>query len=142
MGIALCLGLIIATMVVIWRASDGFETASELLGENLSDGVRGATINAIGSSMPELFTTLFFLVVLKETEGFAGGLGTTAGSAIFNGMIIPAVVILAVVGAGVVQRVNVSRKVLYRDGLSLLAAEAILIFLIGGTSWSGGTVLC
>lgn len=143
MGIALCLGLIIATMVVIWRASDGFETASELLGENLSDGVRGATINAIGSSMPELFTTLFFLVVLKETEGFAGGLGTTAGSAIFNGMIIPAVVILAVVGAGVVQRVNVSRKVLYRDGLSLLAAEAILIFLIGGTQlqWWHGAVL-
>ena len=90
-----------------------------------------------------MFTTLFFLVVLKETEGFAGGLGTTAGSAIFNGMIIPAVVILAVVGAGVVQRVNVSRKVLYRDGLSLLAAEAILIFLIGGTQlqWWHGAVL-
>lgn len=143
MGIAICLLIILTTMVVIWRASDGFETASELLGENLSDGVRGATINAIGSSMPELFTTLFFLVVLNETEGFAGGLGTTAGSAIFNGMIIPAVVILAVVGAGVVQRVNVSRKVLYRDGLSLLAAEAILIFLIGGTQlqWWHGAVL-
>ena len=53
MGIAICLAVIFAAMVVIWRASDGFETASELLGENLSDGVRGATINAIGSSMPE-----------------------------------------------------------------------------------------
>ena len=63
MGITLCLGLIIATMVVIWRASDGFETASELLGENLRDGVRGATINAIGSSMqnclPRCFSSLF-----------------------------------------------------------------------------------
>jgi len=143
MGILICLLLIIATMVIIWRASDGFETASELLGENLSDGVRGATINAIASSMPELFTTLFFLVVLKETEGFGGGLGTTAGSAIFNGMIIPAVVILAVVGAGMVQKVNVSRKVLYRDGISLLVAEAILIFLIGGDTleWWHGAIL-
>ena len=144
MGIAICLAVIFAAMVVIWRASDGFETASELLGENLSDGVRGATINAIGSSMPELFTTLFFLVILKETEGFAGGLGTTTGSAIFNGMIIPAAVILAVVGAGLAQRVNVSRKVLYRDGLSLLIAEAILIFLSGGAQlqwWHGAALM-
>ncbi len=47
------LSLIILCCVVIWRASDGFEAASEYLGRNLNEGVRGATINAIGSSMPE-----------------------------------------------------------------------------------------
>jgi cation:H+ antiporter len=135
--------LIAITCLIIWKASDGFEAASEYLGRNLSDGVRGATINAIGSSMPELFTTLFFLFVLKDKDGFAGGIGTTAGSAIFNGMIIPAVVILVVVFKGITSSVQVSKKVLLRDGISLLICEFILIFLLGGNTldWSHGLVL-
>lgn len=135
--------LIILCCIIIWRASDGFEAASEYLGRNLSDGVRGATINAIGSSMPELFTTLFFLFVLMDKDGFAGGIGTTAGSAIFNGMIIPAVVILVVVLKQVTSSVEVSKKVLYRDGISLLICEFVLIFLLGGDSltWVHGLVL-
>ncbi|MDA0848568.1 MAG: sodium:calcium antiporter [Bacteroidetes bacterium] len=134
---------IVGAMVIIWRASDGFETASEYLGRNLSDGVRGATINAIGSSMPELFTTLFGLILLGHVDNFAFGIGTTAGSAIFNGMIIPAVVIFAVIGFGIAKRVNVSKKVILRDGLSLVAAEFILIFLISGNTlyWWHGVIL-
>lgn len=143
MGIVISLIVVLICCLIIWRASDAFEESSELIGENLSDGVRGATINAIGSSMPELFTTIFFLLVLKDTESFSGGLGTTAGSAIFNGMIIPAVVILAVIGAGVVRSIQVSKKVLVRDGISLLVAEAVLIFLIGGATlkWYHGLIL-
>lgn len=143
MGILISLLVVLLCCLIIWRASDAFEESSELIGENLSDGVRGATINAIGSSMPELFTTIFFLLVLQDTENFSGGLGTTAGSAIFNGMIIPAVVILAVIGAGVVKSIEVSKKVLIRDGISLLVAEAVLIFLIGGATlrWYHGLIL-
>lgn len=135
--------LIIICCLIIWRASDGFEAASEYLGRNLNEGVRGATINAIGSSMPELFTTLFFLFVLKDKDGFAGGIGTTAGSAIFNGMIIPAVVILVVVMKGMSSSVTVSRKVLFRDGIALLLCELALIFLIGDDTlnWQHGLVL-
>jgi Ca2+/Na+ antiporter len=141
--VLLSLLLIIICCLIIWRASDGFEAASEYLGRNLSDGVRGATINAIGSSMPELFTTLFFLFILKDKDGFAGGIGTTAGSAIFNGMIIPAVVILIVVLKRINSSVTVSRKVLLRDGISLLICELILIFLLGGKTltWLHGVVL-
>tara|TARA_B110000977_G_C11040915_1_gene478837 strand:- start:71 stop:1258 length:1188 start_codon:yes stop_codon:yes gene_type:complete len=143
MGIFISLVLVLLCCLIIWKASDAFEESSELIGENLSDGVRGATINAIGSSIPELFTTVFFLLVLKDTENFSGGLGTTAGSAIFNGMIIPAVVILAVIGAGVVKSIHISKKVLIRDGISLLIAEAVLIFLIGGSTlrWYHGVIL-
>lgn len=135
--------LIILSCLIIWRASDGFEVASEYLGRNLSEGVRGATINAIGSSLPELFTTLFFLFILKDSDGFAGGIGTTAGSAIFNGMIIPAVVILIVVLRGVSKSINVSRKVLLRDGIALLLCELILILSISGDSlnWIHGLIL-
>ncbi|MDA9774036.1 hypothetical protein N9B82_03680 [Saprospiraceae bacterium] len=135
--------LILLTCLIIWKASDGFEVASEYIGRNLKDGVRGATINAIGSSMPELFTTFWFLFVLHNRDGFAGGIGTTAGSAIFNGMIIPAVVILAVIGYGLAKRVTVSKKVILRDGISLILAEIVLIALISGTSleWYHGLIL-
>ena len=130
-------------MLIIWRSSDGFEVASEYLGRNLTDGVRGATINAVGSSIPELFTTLFSLMLLGEVDNFAFGIGTTAGSAIFNGMIIPAVAIIAVLGYGIVQKVNVSKKVILRDGIGLIIAELILIYMVSGNylTWIHGLIL-
>ena len=143
MGIILPLILISICCLVIWRAGDGFMTASEYVGRNLSDGVRGATINAVASSMPEVFTSLFFLFIMKDAEGFSGGIGTTAGSAIFNSMVIPAVAVLAVIGIGLTKRVRVSKKVMLRDGLSLLIAELIFIVLISGSllDWYHGLLL-
>lgn len=143
MGILIPLIFIFICCLIIWKASDGFEVSSEYLGRNMSDGVRGATINAIASSMPELFTTIFFLLYLKDTDGFSGGIGTTAGSAIFNGMIIPAVVIFAVLYTKIATEIKVSKKVILRDGLSLIAAETILIFLISGDTlnWWHGFIL-
>lgn len=143
MGLIIPILIIVFCCMVIWKASDGFETSSEYLGRNMSEGVRGATINAIASSMPELFTTIFFLWFLKDTDGFSGGIGTTAGSAIFNGMIIPAVVIFAVLSSNASTKIEVSKKVILRDGLSLIIAEAILILLISGDTlmWWHGLVL-
>lgn len=146
-GIGIPLVLIFFTCLLIWRACDGFEVASEYIGRNMSEGVRGGTINAISSSLPELFTTLIALFVLADKDGFAVGLGTTAGSALFNGMIIPAACILSVVGAVVlgvrVSSVNVSTKVLLRDGLTLICCEFILIVLIQGQTlyWWQGLIL-
>lgn len=149
-GTLIPLALILWTCLIIWRACDGFEIASEYLGRHLSDGVRGGTINAIGSSIPEFLTTLIALLVLADEEGFAIGLGTTAGSALFNGMIIPAVCILSVVGVfGVagglsgISHVRVSRKVLLRDGLWLLLCEGALILVIAGDElwWFQGALL-
>ncbi len=140
MGILIPLFLVIVCCVIIWRASDGFTAASEFIGRNLSEGVRGATINAIGSSLPEVFTTFFFLFYLKDVNGFSGGIGTTAGSAIFNGMIIPAFVILVVVLTGISTKIEVSKKVIMRDGFSLIIAEFLFIIIISGSSlnwWHG-----
>lgn len=143
MGIIIPLLLITICCVVIWRAGDGFMTASEYVGRNLSEGVRGASINAIASSMPEVFTSLFFLFVLMDASGFSGGIGTTAGSAIFNGMVIPAVSVLAVTAMGLTKKIEVSKKVLLRDGIALLIAEFIFLVLISGSSlhWYHGLVL-
>lgn len=143
MGILIPLILVIISCLIIWRASDGFAIASDYIGRNLSDGVRGATINAIGSSLPELFTSLFFLFYLKDVDGFSGGIGTTAGSAIFNSMIIPSSVILVVVFLGIAKVITVSRKVIKRDGYSLILAETIFIIIISGSSisWIHGLLL-
>jgi len=140
MAITWSLLLIALSCYIIWKACDGFEVASEYLGRNLSEGVRGATINAIASSIPELFTTLFFLFIMHDSGGFAGGVGTTAGSAVFNGVIIPALVILSVLFLGVSQQVSVSKKVVLRDGLFLILGEILLIYFISGTHlywWHG-----
>lgn len=143
MGIIIPLILIAISCVVIWRAGDGFMTASEYIGRNLSEGVRGASINAIASSMPEVFTSIFFLFVLMDHRGFAGGIGTTAGSAIFNGMVIPAVSVIAVIGIGLAKRIEVSKKVLLRDGIALILTELIFLILISGSelNWYHGLIL-
>lgn len=143
MGILIPLILISFCCIVIWRAGDGFMTASEYIGRHLSDGVRGATINAVASSMPEVFTSFFFLFIMKDAEGFSGGIGTTAGSAIFNSMVIPAVAVIAVISMGLTKRVEISKKVMWRDGMALLIAELIFIVLISGSQldWYHGFLL-
>ena len=144
MGILIPLIFILFCCLFIWRACDGFERASDHLGRNFSEGVKGGTINAISSSIPELLTTLIALLVLNDQDGFAIGIGTTAGSALFNGMIIPAVCLLAVVGVsikGVTRKsVDVSQKVILRDGLFLIFAEFVLILTLNGKQlvlWHG-----
>lgn len=142
MEILYALLLIVVSSFVIAKACNGFEAASDYLGRNLSEGVKGASINAVGSSMPELFTTFVFLFVYANTTGFAGGIGTTAGSAVFNSMIIPALSILVAIRLFKLVAVEVSKKVILRDGLILLAAELLLIFIIGRTlHWWHGLAL-
>ena len=134
--------LIIFSTVFIAKACDGFEAAADYLGRNLSEGVKGASINAIGSSMPELFATFVFLFIFADTSGFAGGIGTTAGSAVFNSMIIPAFAILTAMKLFQLASVPVSKKVVLRDGLTLIAVEFILIVAIGETlQWWHGLML-
>jgi len=137
--ILISLIVIVLATLIIARVCDGFEAAADYLGRNLSEGVKGATINAIGSSMPELFTTLVFLFIFFDTSGFAGGIGTTAGSAVFNTMIIPAVSVIAAIRMFKIATVNVSKKVVLRDGLMLIAVEFILIVTITDTLrwWHG-----
>jgi len=141
---ALALIGILVSMLVIWRACDGFEAATAYLGRHLSDGVRGATFNAIGSSLPELLATSVALLFYADKSGFAFGIGTTAGSAIFNSAVIPSLVIGTVLFAGLALKVNVSRKVILRDGISLLLCEFGLIYLLTSAelAWYHGAILC
>ena len=128
MGILIPLILIAISCLIIGKSANSFTTASNFLGRNLSKGIKGATINAIASSMPELLTTLFFLFFLNDIDGFSGGIGITAGSATFNIMIIPAVVIIVVLMKK--NKISISKKTLLRDSIFLFVTELVFINII------------
>ena len=142
-GLLLPLLLIVFCGYVIWRAGDTFLEGSNYIGRNLRDGVKGATINAVASSMPELFIALFFLFFLKDVAGFSGGVGTSFGSVLFNSLIIPSAAVLGVLSKSKKSSVVVSRKIIIRDGLWLLLVEFVLIYFIqqGVISWVESLVL-
>ncbi len=134
--------LMVVCSYIIAKSCDAFEAATDYLGRNLSEGVKGATLNAIGSSMPELLTTVFFLILAApENLGrdFAASIGGNAGSAIFNSIIIPMLVIWVVLAMGITG-VKVSKKVILRDGLFLIGAEIMMLILLSSsyiTHWHG-----
>ncbi|MBM9518292.1 hypothetical protein JWG39_00490 [Desulforhopalus vacuolatus] len=136
------IGMGVASSLLIAKACDGFETAADYLGRNMGEGTKGATINAIGSSMPELLVTFIYLFLFTDTTGFAGGIGTTAGSAVFNAMVIPGLVIIFVLWRNTNISIEISRSVVIRDGITLLTAELFLIYFLGETlSWYHGLFL-
>jgi Ca2+/Na+ antiporter len=145
--LAFSLFLVLIAMYVIAYACDSFEPAADYLGTEvymMGPGIRGASIEAIASSLPELFTTLFLLFAHNDQDGFSAGVATCAGSALFNGAIIPAICIFAVTVRGVdgekVEKVELSRAVLLRDGAFFLTAEVLLIVFLNSTTltwWMG-----
>ncbi len=145
------LALITVAGVVIMYASDTFESASSYLGRNMAPGIKGATINAAGSSMPELLTTTVFLFVYNDLDGFSAGVATAAGSAVFNGLIIPALCIFVVAIWGTkkdgvetkVRYIEVDSRTVLRDGIWLVISEVMLIVFLGDTTltWVAGAFL-
>ena len=114
---------IFVSCIIIWRSSHGFEIASDYLGRKLPPGIKGASINAIASSMPEFLTTMFFLFYVRNADGFSGGLGVTSGSALFNLLIIPALVVLMLVSSGKYRDITLNKKVLLREGSVLMISR-------------------
>ena len=142
-GLIIPLLLIAFCGYIIWRAGDTFLEGSNYIGRNLRDGVKGATINAVASSMPELFIALFFLFFLQDISGFSGGVGTSFGSVLFNSLIIPSAAIIGVLSKSKKQSVEVSRKIIIRDGIWLLLVEVVLIYFIqqGQITWFESIIL-
>lgn len=135
--------LIVISCIWIAKACNIFEPASDYLGRNLGPGVKGATINAIGSSLPELFTALIFLFLFNDKAGFSSGVATTAGSAVFNAVIIPSLVIFSSLWILKIKGIIVDKKVIIRDGIFFLIAEVSLIYCLSKNilTWHMGIVL-
>jgi cation:H+ antiporter len=145
--IFLWLSLVVVGCIWIMKSCDPFEEASSYLGRNLGPGIKGASINAIGSSMPELWTACLFLFYFTTTDGsseFSAGIATTAGSAVFNAFIIPGLVIItALKMLPTLKGISISKTVIIRDGFFFLLAELALILLLkdGELKWWMGAIL-
>lgn len=152
------LGIVVACSILIMLASNPFEDASGYLGRRMPPGVRGASIEAIASSMPELLTTVAFLFWLHPGDKaqadtyYSAAIATCAGSAVFNAVIIPACCVLAVMFKGVkidgvrqsVKSIEVKKSTVIRDGLVFVLAEILLIVFLGSTKlfwWMGGCLM-
>lgn len=147
------LAISVAASIVIMYSCESFEEASAYLGRNMPPGVKGATLHAVGSSLPELLTTVFFLVLYSDIDGFSAGVATCAGSAIFNAVIIPALCVLAVMFVGVrgknkkfkkIKYITVEKKTLLRDGFFVLVVGLTLVYFLKETTltwWMGAFLL-
>lgn len=135
---------VVVISVVIWQVCDPFADAAQWIGQTfrIPGSVRGATLDAVASSMPELFTGLFFVLVfvfnreqaadeMVKGEGYGATLATCAGSAIYNMILIPAFCALVISFARKERpTIDVDREVITRDGMWFLGCEALLIIFL------------
>ena len=110
---------IVATGVV-WRGSGLLERSSDRLAAyyRLPDIVQGAVVAAVGSSFPELSTTVISTLIHGE---FELGVAAIVGSALFNILVIPAL-------AGLVSRepLQANRDLVYKEAQFYMIAVAVL----------------
>ncbi|MFG6136690.1 sodium:calcium antiporter [Halomonas sp. B23F22_10] len=110
---------VVATAIV-WRGSGLLETSSERLAAHyrLPDIVQGAIVVAVGSSFPELSTTVISTLVHGE---FELGVAAIVGSALFNILVIPAV-------SGLASRhpLKANRDLVYKEAQFYMIAVAVL----------------
>ncbi|MGB2739131.1 MAG: sodium:calcium antiporter [Cognaticolwellia sp.] len=125
--------LIIFSCYLLKYACDTFEQAASYLGRNFPPGVKGATVNAVGSSMPEMCVVIACLFWFGDPSLVMVALGVTAGSAIFNGCVIPALSIIMAKDedGGAVKSIKLTKRVLIRDVFWVLTAEIALIIFLG-----------
>ncbi len=159
------LGFLIASVViisiVIWQACDPFADAAQWIGQRfeLPGSVRGATLDAVASSMPELFSGLFFVIValtnaepgnpeaLKTAgaEGYSSTIATCAGSAVYNMILIPAFCALVISFYRTSRpTIDIDDEVITRDGVWFVGCNLLLVvFLFQDemTWWMGVALL-
>ena len=131
------LGFLLAEVMlislVLWQACDPFADAAQWIGRvfRLPGSVRGATLDAVASSMPELFSGIFFVVlafsaagepeperIAAGAEGYGATIATCAGSAIYNMILIPAFCAIVIFFRRRSRPViDIEDEVIVRDGL-------------------------
>jgi len=114
--------IIIITTYTTWYASKILARGTEGIGNkyNISSSVKGATLDALGSSFPEFCTVIFCLIA----GSFEAGIGTITGSALFNILIIPSLCVI------LTKDMPINKEVVYRDGLIYILTVALLIIAI------------
>ncbi|GAB5440348.1 MAG: hypothetical protein Fues2KO_06970 [Fuerstiella sp.] len=154
-ALALCATMaeVAVLSIVIWQVCDPFADAAQWVGHRfrLPGSVRGATLDAVASSLPELFSGIFFVMVAlsavaptaegqavdtqavldASAEGYGATIATCAGSAVYNMILIPAFCAL-VISFARPQRptIDVDDEVIARDGVWFLSTQILLILFL------------
>ncbi|WP_458188492.1 sodium:calcium antiporter [Haladaptatus sp. NG-WS-4] len=118
-GLAWFVVLALGSTVVVWKGSDMLERASKRLSlyYGLPAIVRGAIVVAVGSSFPELSSTVIATV---RTGSYDLGVSVIIGSAIFNLLVIPALSGIFADG------VEADRAVVYKEAQFYMIAVSVL----------------
>ena len=113
-------GILVVAGVATWKGSDLLEMSARRLSVRygLPTLVQGSLVVAVGSSFPELATTVGSTLIHGE---FELGMATIVGSAVFNILVIPGLSGLA--GGGLGHDV----RLVYRDALFYLTSVAVLL---------------
>ena len=113
---------IVLAALAIWLFSHMLSQGTNAIGKHyrIAPSVRGATLDAVASSFPELCTVIFALYA----GAFDAGVGTVAGSALYNILVIPAV--SALVGGPL----KIEKLVIRRDGYLYVGVVLALIAAI------------
>jgi cation:H+ antiporter len=130
MAILESVGIILLTSAVIYYAGKYFTQASSDLGDHLHlpRSVKGATFDAISSSLPELLVALYAVLFFNQ---FEVGIGTIVGSALFNLLIIPGICVLVAPVAFKVSKQVVSREAVFY----IISVIALIIALLASSIW-------
>jgi len=117
---------LIVVMIILNLSTSVLEEQLSLIWKKIKipASVRGATFDAVSSSLPEFLTSLAGLLLLKE-KWLEVGIWTIWGSAIFNILIIPALVLLFYKW----RQIRIETKWVKRD--SIFYILSILILLVG-----------
>jgi cation:H+ antiporter len=134
------LGIGLVGTVVVWGGSSALEHASGRLARHygLPRLVQGAILAAVGSSAPEIASTIIATIRYGD---FELGVGVIVGSAVFNILVIPA--LAAVLADG---PLDTGRDVVYKEAqfymlsvaaLFLVFALAVIYYPIEGAELEG-----
>ena len=122
------------------KCSSSFDLAANFLTRDMGEGLKGPTINAIASSLPELLISFMFLFHYKDIEGFSTGFATIIGSSAFNIALIPVISYLFVYFTkGKSSVFEIDKKVVLQDSCFFLVSILILslAFFIGVSYFLG-----
>ncbi len=124
---------IVISSILLYFSGDWFSLVSSRLGTycGFSKDVKGATFDAISSSLPELLVALYSVIFFHQ---FEVGIGTIAGSALFNLLIIPGIAVFVAPVA-----FKISKKVVSRDALFyILSVSTLILLLLFIPAWGVG----
>lgn len=120
MWLTIYIAIIIVSSIIVWKGGELLESTSEALAKhyNLPPVVEGSIIMALGSSFPELSTTVVSTLLHGK---FDLGISAVVGSAIFNILVIPG---LSVIFGG---QIKSDRILVYKDAQFYITSVAVLL---------------